>query len=101
MLDFLVGLGPDLGSYTNEQLWADFKTEDVQQLQEAMNEFTDVKVEYNLQDTGCYRITVDQVFARFMGRLVGRVNLEILREVLTLLIIWRNCLNQHYQTFDR
>lgn len=101
MLDYLVGLGPNLGSYSNEQLWADFKTEDVQQLQEAMTEVTDIKVEYNIQDNGSYRITVDHVFARFLSRLFGRVNLEILREVLTLLVIWRNCLNQHHQTFDK
>lgn len=53
-----------------------------------------------MAEDGTYLASIDQVFARFIQRLMGRVDMKVLQEVVVVLTVWRSSINSTYMQFE-
>lgn len=95
-----MGVSVEQLEYTPDQLFEGFRPEDSRALREAVDHLDEQKAPLAITEDGTYHASIDQVFARFVQRLWGRVDLKVLQEVLVLLAIWRNSINNTYTQFE-
>jgi hypothetical protein len=53
-----------------------------------------------MAENGIYIIPIDHVFARFLLRIMNKVDLKVLQEVAVILSIWRSSINNTYFKFE-
>jgi hypothetical protein len=53
-----------------------------------------------MAEDGTYIIPIDHVFARFLLRIMNKVDLKVLQEVAVILSIWRSSINNTYFKFE-
>jgi hypothetical protein len=55
---------------------------------------------YDIAQDGTYVTPIDHVFARFLLRILNKVDLKVLQEVAVILSVWRNSINNTYSKFE-
>lgn len=77
-----------------------FRQEDIKPLKDAVEKSEELKGAFAVADDGTFLVSIDQVFARFIQRLLCRIDLKVLQEVAMILTVWRNSINNTYTQFE-